>query len=214
MDKIAALTVLNAALLFAGQVSGAVVSTSGTVALETSPYPAASNTEIFVFDEIQDVAFVASQSLNFGTISPGTRVNSHYVVFDPVSPSGSVGGGTITFDGAILGVVTSTDFLDQDLSADGAGTSDLYFGLAGTLGSYEAGADPTARGLGSPEDDLAISIGSSVLTIDSLGIPAAAPGNVDGFRVFTAPTIVPLPTAAWLFGSAILGLLGVARRRA
>ena len=197
--------------IICGTASATVVSTTGTVTLDNSPFPPASDTEIFVFDEQQGVAFVPSQSLNFGSITAGTLVNSHYVQFDPVTPSFTVGSGSITFDGPILGVVTATALLDQDLSADGAGTSDSYFGLAGTLGLYPTGMDPSARGLGSPEDDLIIVIGSNTLNIDSLEIPSGpSAGNLDGFRVFTA--VIPLPGAVWLFGAALISLFSIRAR--
>lgn len=189
-------------LIAAGQALGAVVGTTGTVVIESSPFPNQSDTEIFVFDEQQGVAFLDSQSLSFGSIAAGTSVNSHYVQYDPASLRASIGSGSITFDGQVLGVVTATEFLDQDLSADGAGTSDTYFGLAGLLGAYPTGAIPGDRGLGSPEDDLIVNLGSNTLIIDSLEIPIA--GNLDGFRVFTA--VVPIPAAFWLFGSALVCL--------
>ena len=33
------------------------------------------------------------------------------------------------------------------------------------------------------------------------------------FRVAAAPAVIPVPAAAWLFGSGLIGLVGVARRR-
>ena len=203
-----------ALFFFLEAASASVISTTGTVVFESSPYPASSDSTIFVFDEQQGVSFVGSQTLNFGVISPGTLVDSHYVQFDPTSPSGIVGPGSITFSGIILGVVTSTSFLDQDLSADGAGTSDSYFGLFDSLGAYPTGDDPSARGLGSPEDDLNVNIGTFVLDIASLEIPSgSSAGNIDGFRVYTAVATVPVPAAAWLFGSGLLGLIGLAKRK-
>ena len=121
--RIAAIVGVGLSMLVAGPAFGAVVGTTGTAVLDTSPYPAPSDDQIFVFDEQQGVAFVASQNLNFGTITPGTLVNSHYVQYDPASPSGTVGSGSITFNGPIIGVITSTRNLTRDLSADGAGTS-------------------------------------------------------------------------------------------
>ena len=167
----------------------AVVAVSGSVAIETSPYPLPSDTQVFVFDEQTDVAFVASQPLDFGSIAPGTCVNSHYVQFDPASPTSFVGLGTMTFDGPILGIITITENLNADLNPDVPANSDTYFGLEATLGLYPTGDDPGARGLGSAEDDLIIVIGSPTLTVDSLEVPVA--GNLDGFRVFTACVSCP-----------------------
>lgn len=205
-----ALMMLAAASVMAGQQAlAAVIGTTGNIVLETSPYPPESDTQIFVFDEQQAVPFVASQSLDFGSIAAGTLVNSHYIQYDTESGSGSTDGGIISFDGPVLAVITSTEFLDEDLSADGAGTSDSYFGLADTLGPYPTGANAGARGLGSPEDDLMVSLGSTSLTIESLQIPGSGANNLDGIRVLTA--VIPVPGAVWLFASA-LGLLGWLRR--
>jgi len=206
------LAILIALLTMTSPVTAAVVSVTGNIALETNPFPPSSDTMIFVFDEQQGVVFVESQSpLDFGSITPGTLVNSHYVQYDPESSNGgSVQGGIITFDYPIIGVVTRTNGLNKNLSDDGAGTSDSYFGLADLLGPYPTGSNPGDRGLGSPEDDLVINIGSTALEIESLQIPRSVGNNIDGFRVFTA--VVPVPAAAWLFGSALC-LLGWLRRQ-
>ena len=82
------------------------------------------------------------------------------------------------------------------------------------LGAYPAGAFPSARGLGSPQDDLVINLGTLTLMIDSLEIPQGSGGNLDGFRVLTAASVedpVPVPGAMILFGSALA--LGAWRRR-
>ena len=115
----------------------------------------------------------------------------------------------MTFDAPILGVVTSTENLNADLNPDVNATSDSYFGLETLLGPYPTGANPNDRGLGSPEDDLAFILGENILVVNSLEIPV--PNNLDGFRVITA--VVPLPPAVYLFGSGLLGLIGVARRK-
>ena len=185
----------------------AVVSTSGSISFEASPYPSASDTEIFVFDEQQSVAFVASQPLDFGGVSAGTLVNSHYLQFDPASTSTvAVGMGTVTFDAPILAVITTTAFLNADLSPDVSASSDQYFGLEDTLGPYFEGGPGTARfrGLGSPQDDLEITIGSDTLVILSLEVPVA--GAIDGIRVLTA---IPEPATALLV---LGGGLALARR--
>ncbi len=201
---------LMAAMIYVTPAFGAVVSTTGTIVIEPSPYPAPSDTNIFVFNEQQGIAFVSSQLLDYGTISEGALVNSHYIQFDPVTPSRLISGGSITFDSVILGVVTLTDRLNQDLGS--AGTSDSYFGLFDSLGAYPTGDDPAARGLGSPEDDLTINLGTTTLVVDSLEIPGGtSAGNLDGFRVFTA--VVPVPATVWLFGTGLIVLIGIARRK-
>ncbi|MAE63470.1 MAG: hypothetical protein CMJ18_04290 [Phycisphaeraceae bacterium] len=164
--------------------SSAVIGTSGSVTLTAAPYPAPSDETIFVFDELQSVPFVGTQSLNFGDIAPGTLVNSHYLQFDTASPTAFVGPGSVTFDGPLLGLATSTGNLTANLAPDAPGTSDDHFGLALSLGPYPSGADPAFRGLGSAEDDLIIDLGSHTLLIDSLEIGLA--NQVDGVRVFTA----------------------------
>lgn len=198
------------AFLGADPAMGTIIATSGSVALESSPYPGPSDSEIFAFDEQQSVAFVATQALDFGSIAAGTLVNSHYIQYNTASATGSVGPGTVTFDGPILGVVTTTADLDADLSPDAVGTSDSYFGLAGTLGAYPAGAPGTEqfRGLGSPLDSLSVVLGSNTLTINGLDIET--PGALDGIRVLT---LVPEPGSAGLFALGLVGLLARGRRK-
>lgn len=173
--------IILACCALAAPAAGAVIGTTGTMVEETSPYPPAANATLFVFNEQHGVPFLAAQGLNFGSIPAGTLIASHYVQFDPVTPTGFVGMGSVTFTGEILGVITETNKLNANLGSE---TSDTYFGLADTLGAYPTGADPSARGLGSPEDDLIFTLGSKTLTVESLQVPVA--GNIDAFRVFTA----------------------------
>jgi hypothetical protein len=154
---------------------------------------------VFAFDEQQAVAFVATQALDFGSIAPGTLVDSHYIQYNSVAATGTVGAGSIQFDGVILGVITTTENLILDLSPDASASSDTYFGLESTLGAYPAGAAGTEqfRGLGSPLDDLVINLGSDTLIINGLQIET--PGALDGFRVLTA---IPEPGTFSLVGLA------------
>jgi hypothetical protein len=50
---------------------------------------------------------------------------------------------------------------------------------------------------------------------DADGIPGIAmtAGPFAGFSPYFQVTTVPIPAAAWLFGSGLLGLVGIARRR-
>lgn len=159
---------------------------SGAVIQESNPYPGPSNSSIFVFDEQQGVPFVGTQGLNFGHIADGVLVDSHYLQYDPASPTGAVGGGSVTFDGEILGLITSTRNLNAFLSPEVFATSDTYFGLESTLGGYPAGAPGTERfrGLGSAGDILSYAPGSATLMIKSFDVPF--PGALDGVRILTA----------------------------
>lgn len=177
---VSALALMCVTVVVTGPAHAGIISTSGTVAPETSPYPPPSDSTIFVFREQLAVPFDTAQPLNFGSIAAGTPVHSFYLQFDPASPTASVGTGSVTFAGPVLGVITSTNNLNATLTT---GNSDSYFGLADTLGPYPTGADPGARGLGSPNDDLIFSIGSNTFTVDSLDVPVA--GNLDALRVLT-----------------------------
>lgn len=188
------LIVLIALAAAASQSHALVSNTSGTVQFTATPYPGESDTTIFVFNEQQNIPFVSTQPLNFGAIVPGTLVNSHYLQLDTIAPTGTVGSGSVTFDGPIVGIITSTGNLYANLAPDAVATSDSYFGLESTLGPYPFDASMADRGLGSPEDDLIINIGSNTLGIDSLGIESN--NRVDGIRVLT---LVPEPASlAWL----------------
>lgn len=93
--------------------------------------------------------------------------------------------------------------------------------------SFSTGTTTNAAKGGSP----AFSVTGSALQDDGFGGwtgVLAATGNINGdfwagfnnvqyseiFNVsITADTVIPIPAAAWLFGSGLLGLVGVARRR-
>lgn len=58
-------------------------------------------------------------------------------------------------------------------------------------------------------DDPANGIYTNIIESEGFWTLDAAAGTL----VYTAPSAVPVPAAAWLFGSALVGLAGVARRR-
>lgn len=128
-----------------------------------------------------------------GTIAAGTLVASHYIFFDPDGVANQEG--TVTFDSDILGILTSTSSL---LASDS---------LLNTGVTY---LNPTLRGLESG-DNVSI-IGLNMISVDWA---AGTPG--DYVRVLTAfspgAPAVPVPAAVWLFGTALIGFVGMSRRR-
>lgn len=54
---------------------------------------------------------------------------------------------------------------------------------------------------------------ANVATIADLSIGPEFPGGFGAGISYNSPSAVPLPAAAWLFGSALFGLVGVARRK-
>jgi hypothetical protein len=83
---------------------------------------------------------------------------------------------------------------------------------AGSVTEYGTGPSQTGIAPGTSETLYAITGNNGTGTVQSyiLGTLAFASGNL----TLTAPTApVPLPAAVWLFGSGLLGLVGVGRRR-
>jgi len=122
-----------------------------------------------------------------GSIAQGSSISSHYIFFDPFTLYDQLG--TVSFDGDILGIITSRTLLnDSDfLQADGV--------------NY---LDPSLRGL--EANDLVLITGLQTISVDWT---AGTPG--DYIRVITATTAVPVPSATWLFGSGLLGLFASIR---
>jgi len=193
-------------LLFGTNVIAATVSTTGAFSIVSPPPDDVtlnafeSNTEIFIFDEVQNFVLTSDLSVNFGgtggIISAGTVINSQFVHKDTLSGTVTLSG-TATFDGVILGIIASPGKLDD---------SDSILGLAGT--SYPTGLD--RRGT-----QTAGELGDSIsFTENTLTLTSATSSRPDQIRVITAVSSVPLPAGAWLFGSGLLGLIGIARRKA
>jgi hypothetical protein len=56
-------------------------------------------------------------------------------------------------------------------------------------------------------------IDSSTVAVNGGTVASTGTDRVDIFRVSATASTVPLPAAAWLFGSGLLGLAGIGRRR-
>jgi hypothetical protein len=84
-----------------------------------------------------------------------------------------------------------------------------------TLGliSGGSGSNELSSSLASPQGDI---YNNSVATVISTSAPIGFEsfiGNAFGEFVFSAASPVPVPAAVWLFGSGLLGLVGIARRK-
>jgi hypothetical protein len=114
--------------------------------------------------------------------------------FDPAFDNGPVGLGTINIKNAILGgpnPLTTTLVEDSQNLMFGFLASDV----AGVINAPAGTFDPNAFG----EYNFGISVGQ-------LG------WGVENVRMDVQ--VVPIPPAVWLFGSGLLGLVGIARRKA
>ncbi len=89
----------------------------------------------------------------------------------------------------------------------------VYLGFSGpgsyyTDSAYNLGADPIFSNISHSASTLGIQFSIQGVGIQSLSDESRA---MDNLTITAAP--VPVPAAAWLFGSGLLGLVGVARRK-
>ena len=127
-------------------------------------------------------------------------------------PDDNGGGGRFTFDFAVPVTLNSINFFDVEADEAGApiegtgmiiaamGEDGMMGGLLGTWEVPGTGGDNTWATL-----DLGGVSGVTQLTITLFGS-----GAIDDLDV----TPIPVPAAVWLFGSALAGFAGIARRRA
>ena len=166
------------------------------------------------FNEVQNFVTTVDHAVDGGgIIAAGTRVDSHMIFLNSA-------GGTLlehydvewTFSGDILGVMS-----DSGGNLEAASTFEL--GNPGTnYTTTFAGSGPAApfpaRGLEGNNGNPSVN-GDAYLVLASLDVLRVAmrvtePG--DWIRVITASAI-PVPAAVWLFGTALVGLVGFSRRR-
>jgi len=171
-----------------------------------------SNTNFYVFEETTttltsdlSVDWFASNGGNLtngggGTIGAGTRLTSYFVHFDPqAAKSGGIElEGNLTFSQKIIAVIFNWDSL-----AD----SDSVLGAPGT--TYPTGQ--TGRKYESFDQLNSYLVDDYTLHINTKTWFNPSQHLMDQARVITAP--VPVPAALWLFGSGILALVGISRRR-
>ena len=152
------------------------------------------------------------------------------------SDDATVGGGfDIIFDPGLVSYVSGSYLTDGALGSDPSFTRDdnptvtdptkrvevLSDKLAGAaFGNFGGLSGPAVVGslsfIANAGGDAVFSLGAS--TSASIGGFFSAVSFSEQFPVFTGTTVsvsaVPVPAAVWLFGSGLVGLIGVARRRA
>lgn len=152
---------------------------------------------LYALDEAQSFTLTSDQIANLGltSIAAGTKVNSHYVFFDPLATQTLRG--TLTFDTPVIAAITLRPALIASNYLGAAGVTYLYPGSVG----LEQGTDFLT--LGNP--------GANNLRINFLS--SDSPG--DHFRVITlAPAAAGVPEpATWLTMIMGFGLLGQVLRR-
>lgn len=157
---------------------------------------------LYGFDEGQNVDITVDLAVDIladglggggpGIVSQGSTVASHYIFFDPSGNTTQMG--SVTFDSAIFGIITSTSNLAASDFLINTGVDCL---------------NPAARGL--EAGDIVTISGLNTI---SVGWFASTPG--DYIRVltdFSPAAVVPVPAAVWFFPSGLLGLIGVAKRK-
>lgn len=216
-------------VVFSNTTYSAIIGTTGDFTVISSPASVEpgqleSSTNIFAFAEQQSYALTSDLSvdlntstMNAGTISSGTSVNSYLVHSDPVGDSASSAdvinySGSITFDTQIIGLIwtgvacispcpSSPEYLD---ASDFLGASGTTYPTGQVGRGYEL-QDYYAANL--TQDFISLSADLKTLSID---LAASSPLRLDQLRVITA---VPIPSAVWLFGSGLIGLIGFARSK-
>ena len=191
-------------------VQAAVVSTSADIKKISAPSSVVqgalqSDSYIYLFEEQQGVVLGSDLSVDWlpsdgdsldtgkgGTIAAGTRVNSYFLHFDPLSDDAKAYG-EVDFSDEILAVIfTTTNLNDSDSVLGNSGTT---YGNSPDRG-YEPN-DEEYSNLPLPKSWWATNYSNA--------------GFIDQARVITAAP-VPVPAALWLFGSALLAMVGIGRR--
>ena len=151
-----------------------------------------SNTALMLFDEVQNLTLGAAITTSSGVIAAGTRVSSHMLFLNRADAAriSLTLSGTMTFDGAILGLITTTA---------GLAATDSILGAIGT--SYDL-----FRNRGLEPSDVTTFIGDTL----TASLRASQPG--DWLRVITVAA-VPVPAAGLLLVGALGGLAALRRRR-
>jgi hypothetical protein len=145
----------------------------------------------------------------------GTDINIGLLTVD-----GSTGSDGAYVANALLNFSTGSNTIDIVGSVAGLGIAAGTTLLSGSFDSWSfgpVGSNEVFNGSGPDIKDIGL--------LRELGVDPSTPFNFFGFSVESSngsvistdivnTAVVPVPAAVWLFGSGLLGLVGVARRRA
>ena len=160
-----------------------------------------------------------------GPITPGAFADMSVdgVTYDgtvPTTPAdcatylpGSIGCFTFGFFGDVAIYTAETDGVHPDapfaaVSGDLTGTA-----LTLDLSSWTAYWNGTSFNQGGMISATTDGAGNFTATWDALVVGGAFDGQIGAWTINGTVSAIPVPAAAWLFGSGLLGLVGIARRR-
>lgn len=151
-----------------------------------------------------------TQASAFGSTMTGTL--SYYGAMHTVSGTGNWNAATKTFTYSVMGGSSSNGAsVYSESSASTCTGSGSIFGA--TVCGTASSVNPAWEGL---ELNFVFSNNLDTFTGSIVGISQSGSSisqNTTSFNYSVGGEVVPVPAAAWLFGSALLGLTGVARRK-
>ncbi len=215
-------TMAAAVLSFAAFQANAALMITGVVDA-TLPGGTPKVIELFAMNDIADLSVYGLESANNDNLPSGIELNL----------SGSVSAGDFIYvttaasveDNKLFNTFgVNADFVDGVASINGDDTIVLYKdgaiidimgeGTDGTGSAWDHVDGWAYRVNGTSADgsfDLANWTFSGTNALD--GLSAAELGAAVPLGTYTAASAVPVPAAAWLFGSALMGLLGLRRKQ-
>jgi hypothetical protein len=131
-----------------------------------------------------------------------------------VSVVGATGIGTplggLAFDGATMYAVTAGGSVGELYTIDLlSGTASLVGPTGFGMTALEFGSDGVLYGLPNQRPGF----GGHLLSINTLTGAGTDLGDLGIFNLNALTSPIPIPPAVWLFGSGLLGLIGVSRRK-
>lgn len=204
---------------------------SGTMQFDTAAGSGSGTVVPFSFfgNGLATATTISFQAIGDGTGGPGTLVLGNMgfnwnnnagipvsIVMDAAGMFGAIGGGVTTSQNITGGALAATENFPFDFGK--LGTYTLPMGASPVVTTTFNTTNIGTPGLGTNPS------GTLPLTDDGIGGSPMPAGPFAGFNAnFDLTTLhvtqvttvgaVPVPAAVWLFGSGLLGLVGVARRK-